>query len=283
MDCSSDLYLWKEECLIDCPSGTFNDKTTMRCVECSYPCTECSSETECLICYNSLFFNKGEKHCVTAGDCPIKTYPDEDTSACEMCDPSCLTCYGPYKDQCTSCNEILGYLKLEGSYGNCKEIACKENQYFDSEKLICESCQSPCGQCESEELCITCMKGYISFPSSIPNRVKCEKCPYGFDYDSKGKCIGIFILFLEICGDGLNFGTYECDDGNTFNGDGCSEECTVEVGYECHRRAALPDLCIDIMPPKAILSVLRGNVLQITFTEKVRSIVSGIVLIDFSR
>lgn len=26
----------------------------------------------------------------------------------------------------------------------------------------------------------------------------------------------------EICGDGHDFGTYECDDGNKVSGDGCS-------------------------------------------------------------
>ena len=29
----------------------------------------------------------------------------------------------------------------------------------------------------------------------------------------------------EICGDGLNFGNFECDDGNNRNGDGCSSRC----------------------------------------------------------
>ena len=37
----------------------------------------------------------------------------------------------------------------------------------------------------------------------------------------KGEC-------KEICGDGLNLGKYECDDGNKNNGDGCSSSCKVE-------------------------------------------------------
>ena len=35
----------------------------------------------------------------------------------------------------------------------------------------------------------------------------------------------------EICGDGLDFYHYGCDDGNLINGDGCSSTCTVETGY----------------------------------------------------
>ena len=36
----------------------------------------------------------------------------------------------------------------------------------------------------------------------------------------------------EQCGDGILF-TLECDDGNLINGDGCSDVCEVEEGYEC--------------------------------------------------
>jgi fibro-slime domain-containing protein len=36
------------------------------------------------------------------------------------------------------------------------------------------------------------------------------------------------------CGDGLRFSTdEECDDGNVLSGDGCSEDCTVELGFTC--------------------------------------------------
>lgn len=38
---------------------------------------------------------------------------------------------------------------------------------------------------------------------------------------------------LEICGDGLNFRQYDCDDGNLVNGDGCSSVCKVEPGFYC--------------------------------------------------
>lgn len=37
----------------------------------------------------------------------------------------------------------------------------------------------------------------------------------------------------EICGDGLNYGTYFCDDGNLVNGDGCSSTCKIETGWTC--------------------------------------------------
>lgn len=40
-------------------------------------------------------------------------------------------------------------------------------------------------------------------------------------------------LCLEICGDGYDFGHYECEDGNTVAGDGCSSKCKIESGYAC--------------------------------------------------
>ncbi len=35
------------------------------------------------------------------------------------------------------------------------------------------------------------------------------------------------------CGDGFRTYPEECDDGNVASGDGCSSECTVEIGYSC--------------------------------------------------
>jgi len=43
---------------------------------------------------------------------------------------------------------------------------------------------------------------------------------------SSGQCV-------EVCGDGLNFGMVECDDGNLINGDGCSSSCKVETDWSC--------------------------------------------------
>lgn len=32
-------------------------------------------------------------------------------------------------------------------------------------------------------------------------------------------------ICYETCGDGMNRGNYQCDDGNTVSGDGCSKAC----------------------------------------------------------
>jgi len=51
-----------------------------------------------------------------------------------------------------------------------------------------------------------------------------------------GSGIGGLDTCIPICGDGRNVpwsALDECDDNNTLAGDGCSANCTIEVGYEC--------------------------------------------------
>ncbi len=51
----------------------------------------------------------------------------------------------------------------------------------------------------------------------------------------------------EFCGDGLDFGLNECEDNNTFNGDGCSSTCKLEDGYKCTGGTRTsPDKCTEI-------------------------------------
>jgi cysteine-rich repeat protein len=62
----------------------------------------------------------------------------------------------------------------------------------------------------------------------------------GFTCPPIGKC-------TEICGDGLDFYNYGCDDGNLINGDGCSSTCSVEWGYVCYGGDPITaDKCYEI-------------------------------------
>lgn len=85
---------------------------------------------------------------------------------------------------------------------------------------------------------------------------------------------------IEICGDGINLGQLECDDGNLANGDGCNSDCEVEAGFECYRQVDGPDICRDINPPRATLEVLKGNNLRINFNEIVYSSLPSIVVVQ---
>ncbi|MCZ7683372.1 MAG: DUF4215 domain-containing protein [Sandaracinaceae bacterium] len=46
-----------------------------------------------------------------------------------------------------------------------------------------------------------------------------------------------------VCGDGVLAGTEACDDGDTTAGDGCSDTCTVEDGWDCN--TASPTVCTE--------------------------------------
>ena len=62
-------------------------------------------------------------------------------------------------------------------------------------------------------------------------------------------------------------GTYECDDGNNIDGDGCSSTCKIEDGFECKREGNGRDICRDVISPKASLSFLKNTIMIINFDE----------------
>ena len=48
------------------------------------------------------------------------------------------------------------------------------------------------------------------------------------------------------CGNGVIEMDEDCDDGNIFDGDGCSSTCQVEIGWECGLDASKISSCVDI-------------------------------------
>ena len=109
---------------------------------------------------------------------------------------------------------------------------------------MCKSCSGPtlndCTSCNSDLIlqsinskqshCITCedILGFKTKLNSITNKKSCT----------------------EICGDGLNMGEHECDDGNDVDGDGCSKECKIEEGFVCRGgNSTNMDACRDIKSP----------------------------------
>ena len=120
--------------------------------------------------------------------------------------------------------------------------------YIDCDNK-CEDCKGPnetdCILCNSELstkyinstdiICMNCenIKGYYTYINSSIGKPECK----------------------EICGDGINLGEFECDDGNREDGDGCSSECVSEKGYLCqHDNPTSPDICKNIMDPELTLN-----------------------------
>jgi|LauGreDrversion4_2_1035121.scaffolds.fasta_scaffold35030_4 cysteine-rich repeat protein len=72
----------------------------------------------------------------------------------------------------------------------------------------------------------------------------------------------------EICGDGLNFGLNECDDGNMVDGDGCSSDCAIERNWDCSGGSPLTkDTCTFYQLDIVGLTVTENNNLIIEFNQ----------------
>jgi cysteine-rich repeat protein len=66
----------------------------------------------------------------------------------------------------------------------------------------------------------------------------------------------------EICGDGKRF-ILQCDDGNTINGDGCSNTCTIESSWICSGGSSTSKDTCTLSTSKITLlkNVIFGNAL----------------------
>jgi cysteine-rich repeat protein len=126
----------------------------------------------------------------------------------------------------------------------CQKLACSSTQYVQS-TLGCVECVPTFPnslKCLSTGP-LTCRSGYILSNNS------CQSCNQvtGYTYDSTtGKC-------KDFCGDGIII-TDLCDDGNNFNGDGCSSVCTIESSWTCPN-----NLCALKGSPSLTLVSLTNN------------------------
>jgi cysteine-rich repeat protein len=59
---------------------------------------------------------------------------------------------------------------------------------------------------------------------------------------------------VEICGDGINLGFLQCDDGNNVSGDGCSSKCLLEPGWNCVSTLGGKTICKPICGDKIVVS-----------------------------
>ena len=133
----------------------------------------------------------------------------------------------------------------------------------------------------TESNCLSCQPGH--FPIQVEGQqikgIKCTPCEEIKGYMTTRDRITKNKKCEEICGDGINLGEYECDDGNKNNRDGCSNECKVEEGYICQGGSAInPDICKDLISPK-LLPIYRtgkyNNTFYFQFSEPLKIITSN--------
>ena len=187
------------ECLLDCPSTQFIGET--ECLNCVYPCLECTDELTCVSCVGTLNLYSDS----TCG-CGADEYIDETGEACATCPEGCTRC-----DSATACTECVFGHQLDG--GLCGLIACYDH----------------CDLCESETVCSSCAAGYKldddgmtcvldCAAGTFPGAVECEPCLGGC-----AECVNG--LTCDVCGDGYSPLDGVCDQI-------CSET-QFKQGYFC--------------------------------------------------
>ena len=66
-------------------------------------------------------------------------------------------------------------------------------------------------------------------------------------------------------------GILQCDDGNVMNGDGCSSDCSIELGFDCFGgNKQHPDTCKPLTAPKATLTATKTKTLLLQFSTQVK-------------
>ena len=140
---------------------------------------------------------------------------------------------------------------------------CTQHQFYS--KQTCYECDKSCLTCHGpgQTSCSTCPRGNYLFNNSItpPYCVPCHILV--MYYGPQGECV-------ERCGDGVNYGLNECDDGNTLSGDGCSSTCAVEQGWSCAKGSYTSrDVCLSHRTQIIAINVTQWNNLVVEFTQDV--------------
>jgi len=270
LTCQPELLQWGTQCVSECPSGTYQD--SKRCFDCISPCQTCVSQLDCITCLKSYYKVPRSTKCVLPEFCPIRTYADFDMQECQPCYFACLTCSGPRNKDCIKCDFENGFGRPIGSSGECLLLLCTDGNFLKIDPVLqkasCQKCHKSCKTCGNSERsgCITCNEGLVPYTTNSISFVECKGCgevSQGYKLNLMNKC-------EEICGDGLNLGQYECDDGNNNDGDGCDKNCKIEEGFKCFKNDDQPDSCIDTQPPKVLTaSIKSGNIIEIIFSEEI--------------
>ena len=266
-------------CLSECPRGSFEAPGENKCLPCSAGCLNCISILECFECDENT-------HILELSACVEECSPSYylqliPARECLPCHATCFQCYGPTQFNCTKCDFSIG-LVLNQKASTCSPTSCPSGKFLHLDPLtliatcigiiyiyIYIECDISCSECKGRgnKNCSVCNSIYVEEKTEAGEN-KCVRCDRirGYELNNeKSKC-------MEICGDGLQLGEYECDDGNSVSGDGCSADCKLENYYACGGgNETSPDNCVETLPPAAAIPKISNmNDVYVQFTEPVR-------------
>jgi cysteine-rich repeat protein len=147
--------------------------------------------------------------CTSASDCPAPASECQ-TAACTG--NSCGFVFAP-----------AGQATTSQTAGDCQQLQCNGSGGTQS---LADNTDLP----DNTNECViaSCSAGA---PQLVPN-ASGTLCSAGA-CDGSGNCV-------SACGDGIIGGAEACDDNDTSSGNGCSNACQVEAGYEC---LGTPSVC----------------------------------------
>jgi len=183
--CAQPYFFKDNKCLESCEDGFASLNQT--CVPCDNNCSSCYFDINlnqkiCTKCQQSYVMHEG--NCIS--ECPYNMSPNSD-NICIPCHKSCTECIGNTEFDCIKCNSDNGYIILSDQ--RCGFLTCTQGTFYNKKKLSCEACPKECLECESDEICITCIKGYsLNFEKKCTN--PCAKLGFIQKSDSQ-ECTGI--------------------------------------------------------------------------------------------
>jgi cysteine-rich repeat protein len=253
-------YYYQNQCYDKCPSSHTYDPGSNNCYKCFAGIKVCQPGNPLLAiaCETGLYLHKSWagtnliSSCLSS--CPLGYYGNRLTNTCEHCDDKCSKCKGSPKI-CQSC--------AQQDYGDARFFHTASLQTCTDECMVgfrpavnksrseAMCIPIPCGvkYCaaqgctEKDNFCDICQATYYEesldeFLPVIPDStngvcVICSKNPQIFSINDLGEC-------YNTCGNGYlydvgNHDPSNCDDGNRFDGDGCSSDCLIESDYVCNR------------------------------------------------
>uniref|UniRef100_H3D124 Proprotein convertase subtilisin/kexin type 5b n=1 Tax=Tetraodon nigroviridis TaxID=99883 RepID=H3D124_TETNG len=162
------------ECLPQCRSNTYHDKTTNECRDCDRSCLTCSGHgpSSCLSC-GAKRRKDASGHCVWVNQCDLTSYMDQN-GQCHQCHGACHRCSGPAENQCLSCNQPAFLLN-----STCVP-SCPVGYYSeDRDERVCERCHFSCRSCAGRHSlqCTACKAGFFKQGSSCVEH--CSDSHYG--------------------------------------------------------------------------------------------------------